>query len=198
MWFDGVWFDGLLQASKQFQNLYAMFIASDATQVEINPLAVGGVHTEPKPPATVMCVDAKLNFDDNAAFRQKDLFAQRDVTMEDPRDVAAEDAGLNYIGLDGNIGCLGACTATAMHSNGIAAAVVVGVVLLRLCECMYVCMCMRAFAASGVVWCVDFFFFLCFLCCILLAVVGGRGSSIDRGVSPMVVRLCGCAVVWLQ
>lgn len=104
----GLGFEGDLAntAAAQFQNLYKMFIASDATQVEINPLAIGGVHTEPQPPATVMCVDAKLNFDDNASFRQKDLFAQRDVTMEDPRDVAAEDAGLNYIGLDGNIGCL--------------------------------------------------------------------------------------------
>tara|TARA_B110000208_G_scaffold125569_1_gene153005 strand:+ start:134 stop:703 length:570 start_codon:yes stop_codon:yes gene_type:complete len=54
----------------------------------------------------VLCVDAKLNFDDNAAFRQKEIFALRDTSMEDPRDVAAEDAGLNYIGLDGNIGCM--------------------------------------------------------------------------------------------
>ena len=57
----------------------------------------------------VFAVDAKLNFDDNAAFRQKDIFALRDTSMEDPRDVAAEEAGLNYIGLDGNIGCLGTC-----------------------------------------------------------------------------------------
>lgn len=54
----------------------------------------------------VFAVDAKLNFDDNASFRQKDIFALRDTAMEDPRDVAAEEAGLNYIGLDGNIGCL--------------------------------------------------------------------------------------------
>lgn len=94
------------QAGKQFQGLYSMFIASDATQVEINPLAIGGVPGGPG--GRVICVDAKLNFDDNASYRQKDLFAQRDLTMEDPRDVAAESAGLNYIGLDGNIGCLGA------------------------------------------------------------------------------------------
>lgn len=93
------------QAAKQFQNLYAMFIASDATQVEINPLAIGGVPGQAG--GQVICVDAKLNFDDNASYRQKDLFAQRDLSMEDARDVAAEDAGLNYIGLDGNIGCLG-------------------------------------------------------------------------------------------
>lgn len=91
-------------AAKQFQGLYEMFIASDSTQVEINPLAVGGVPGGPE--GIVICVDAKLNFDDNASFRQAPLFEQRDTSMEDPRDVAAEEAGLNYIGLDGNIGCL--------------------------------------------------------------------------------------------
>ena len=55
----------------------------------------------------VYAVDAKLNFDDNASFRQKGLFGQRDKSMEDPRDVAADEIGLNYIGLEGNIGCLG-------------------------------------------------------------------------------------------
>merc|ERR1739848_451096 len=54
----------------------------------------------------IFCVDAKLNFDDNASYRQKDVFAMRDLSVEDPRDVAAEEAGLNYIGLDGNIGCM--------------------------------------------------------------------------------------------
>lgn len=96
--------DSVAVAAKQFQNLYDMFIASDATQVEINPLAIGGVPGQAG--GQVICVDAKLNFDDNASYRQKDLFAQRDLSMEDARDVAAEDAGLNYIGLDGNIGCL--------------------------------------------------------------------------------------------
>jgi succinyl-CoA synthetase beta subunit len=47
-----------------------------------------------------------LNFDDNASFRQKDIYAMRDKSMEDPRDVAAEEAGLNYVGLDGSIGCM--------------------------------------------------------------------------------------------
>jgi succinyl-CoA synthetase beta subunit len=58
----------------------------------------------------VFAVDAKLNFDDNAAFRQRGVFDMRDRSMEDPRDVAAEEIGLNYIGLDGNIGCLGTCS----------------------------------------------------------------------------------------
>ena len=55
----------------------------------------------------VLCMDCKMNFDDNAAFRQTDIFAQRDWSQEDERDVRAANAGLNYIGLDGSIGCLG-------------------------------------------------------------------------------------------
>ena len=52
-------------------------------------------------------MDAKLNFDDNAAHRQKDIFSQRDWSQEDERDVQAAKADINYIGLEGNIGCLG-------------------------------------------------------------------------------------------
>lgn len=52
-------------------------------------------------------MDAKLNFDDNAAHRQKDIFDMRDWAQEDARDVQAAKYDLNYIGLDGNIGCLG-------------------------------------------------------------------------------------------
>lgn len=52
-------------------------------------------------------MDAKLNFDDNAAHRQEDVFNQRDWSQEDERDVQAAKAHLNYIGLEGNIGCLG-------------------------------------------------------------------------------------------
>lgn len=55
----------------------------------------------------VLCMDAKLNFDDNADFRQKAVFELRDFTQEDPREIAAAKHSLNYIGLDGNIGCLG-------------------------------------------------------------------------------------------
>ena len=50
--------------------------------------------------------DAKINFDDNAEFRRKDIHAQRDTSQEDPREVAAAEFDLNYIGLDGEIGCL--------------------------------------------------------------------------------------------
>ncbi|KAG9401021.1 beta' subunit [Aphanomyces cochlioides] len=80
-------------------NLYKMFIGVDATLVEINPLAE-------TPDGKVFACDAKINFDDNASFRQKDIFAQRDKTQEDPREVEASAYDLNYIGLDGNIGCL--------------------------------------------------------------------------------------------
>ena len=90
-------------AVQQMKNLYALFLGTDATQVEINPFAeghyVGGEDT-------VFCVDAKLNFDSNAEFRQKEVFAMRDTSMEDPRDVEAEKVGLNFIGLDGEIGCM--------------------------------------------------------------------------------------------
>jgi len=54
----------------------------------------------------VYCVDAKINFDDNASFRQQALFAMRDSSMEDQREVAASKFNLNYIGLDGTIGCM--------------------------------------------------------------------------------------------
>lgn len=57
--------------------------------------------------STVMCMDAKINFDSNAAYRQQKVFELRDWTQEDPRDRQAATADLNYIGLDGTIGCLG-------------------------------------------------------------------------------------------
>ena len=54
-----------------------------------------------------MCVDAKLNFDDNALWRQPEIAELTDSSQEDPRDVAAAQHGLNFISLDGTIGCLG-------------------------------------------------------------------------------------------
>ena len=83
--------------------LYKIFIEKDATLIEINPLAeVKGKDDQ----IHVMCMDAKFGFDDNADFRQKDVFALRDTTQEDSREVAAAKWNLNYIGLDGTIGCL--------------------------------------------------------------------------------------------
>ncbi|KAI8097173.1 uncharacterized protein BX664DRAFT_275717 [Halteromyces radiatus] len=86
-------------AAETFMNLYKLFTERDATQVEINPLSETNDHQ-------ILCMDAKLNFDDNAEFRQKDVFNLRDFTQEDAREIAAAKHNLNYIGLDGSIGCL--------------------------------------------------------------------------------------------
>ena len=91
-------------------NLYNLFIKEEATQVEINPF----VQTKD---GKVFCVDAKILFDDNASFRHEDVFSQRDTSMEDPREVAASQYGLNYIGLDGNIGCMGQSSKHVHTSN---------------------------------------------------------------------------------
>mmetsp|Transcript_41450 Transcript_41450/g.99302 ORF Transcript_41450/g.99302 Transcript_41450/m.99302 type:complete len:346 (+) Transcript_41450:650-1687(+) len=81
------------------KNLYSMFIGCDCTQVEVNPLAE-------TPEGDVVVCDAKVNFDSNAEYRQKEIFAKRDYTQEDSREVDASKHELNYIGLDGNIGCM--------------------------------------------------------------------------------------------
>ena len=87
------------QASKLFANLFKLFIQRDCSMVEINPLVVTAK-------GELLALDAKFNFDDNALFRQSAIVAMRDVTEEDPREVAASEHALNYIGLDGNIACL--------------------------------------------------------------------------------------------
>lgn len=87
------------QAADCFMKLYRLFIDKDCTMVEINPL------TEDNH-GNVLCMDAKINFDDNAAYRQQDIHSLRDRTQEDPREVKAAEYDLNYIGLDGDIGCL--------------------------------------------------------------------------------------------
>ncbi|KHJ34140.1 putative succinyl- ligase beta-chain [Erysiphe necator] len=81
------------------QRLYKLFVEKDATQVEINPLTETIDHQ-------VLAMDAKLSFDDNAEFRQKDIFALRDTTQEDPDEVLAAESGLNFIKLGGDIGCV--------------------------------------------------------------------------------------------
>jgi succinyl-CoA synthetase beta subunit len=89
----------MTQASKLFTALYRTFIESDCSQVEINPLVV-------TPDGRLLALDAKFNFDDNALYRQPAVVAMRDKDEEDPREVAASEYNLNYIGLDGNIACL--------------------------------------------------------------------------------------------
>ena len=86
-------------AVAQLKALYDVFISSDCTMLEINPLAETAE-------GMLIAADAKLNFDDNAEYRQKNLFALRDHAQEDPREVTAGKFDLNYIGLDGNIGCM--------------------------------------------------------------------------------------------
>jgi succinyl-CoA synthetase beta subunit len=86
-------------ASKFFEGLYNMYLESDCTIAEINPL----VTTKS---GEVLALDAKLNFDDNALFRQKEIEALRDETEESAKELEAAEHGLSYISLDGNIGCL--------------------------------------------------------------------------------------------
>ncbi|XP_034939913.1 succinate--CoA ligase [ADP-forming] subunit beta, mitochondrial-like [Chelonus insularis] len=80
-------------------NLYDLFVKKDALLLEVNPLAedIQGNY---------FALDCKCRFDDNAEFRQKDLFALRDWSQEDPKEVEAAKFDLNYIALDGNIGCM--------------------------------------------------------------------------------------------
>ncbi|WIA40115.1 hypothetical protein OEZ86_013519 [Tetradesmus obliquus] len=86
-------------AADQIKRLYQLFAASDCTMVEVNPLAEDAE-------GKLIAADAKLGFDDSAGYRQKDTFALRDESQLDPREVAADKFDLNYIGLDGTIGCM--------------------------------------------------------------------------------------------
>ncbi|CAE6530254.1 unnamed protein product [Rhizoctonia solani] len=86
-------------AAEIFINLTKIFREKDATQIEINPMATTA-------DGAVLCMDAKFGFDDNADFRQKDVFALRDISQEDPTEVEAAKYNLNFIKLDGNVGCL--------------------------------------------------------------------------------------------
>ncbi|KAF8640858.1 hypothetical protein AX17_000506 [Amanita inopinata Kibby_2008] len=87
------------EAADIFINLYRIFKEKDATQIEINPMAL-------TKDGKVLCMDAKFGFDDNAEFRQKNIFALRDISQEEPSEVEAQKANLNFIKLDGHIGCL--------------------------------------------------------------------------------------------
>ncbi|ELR25551.1 succinylcoa synthetase beta chain, putative [Acanthamoeba castellanii str. Neff] len=87
------------QTKELVSKLYDLFIKKDCTLAEINPLVED--HQ-----GQIVALDAKLRFDDNAEFRQKEIFALRDESQEDPREVAASKFDLNYIQLNGNIGCL--------------------------------------------------------------------------------------------
>ena len=87
------------QAVKLLQALYSAFIGTDASLIEINPLIV-------TTDGNLLALDAKVTFDDNAMFRHKDFPALRDTDEEDPLEVEASNYSLNYIRLDGTIGCM--------------------------------------------------------------------------------------------
>lgn len=87
------------QAVKFMMGLYQAYVDKDCSIAEINPLVVTG-------DGKVMALDAKLNFDSNALYRQKDVVAYRDLDEEDPKEVEASKYDLSYIALDGNIGCM--------------------------------------------------------------------------------------------
>ena len=87
------------KAAKFMTGLYTAFIEKDCSIAEINPLVVTG-------DGEVMALDAKLNFDENALYRHKDIVAYRDLEEEDPKEIEASKYDLSYISLDGNIGCM--------------------------------------------------------------------------------------------
>jgi len=87
------------QARELLKALYKAFVQTDASLVEVNPMILTGDER-------VVALDAKMNFDDNALFRHPDVVALRDLDEEDPAEVEASKYDLNYIQLDGNIGCL--------------------------------------------------------------------------------------------
>ena len=87
------------KAVKFMKALYQAFTEKDCSLAEINPLIVTG-------DGDIIALDAKINFDSNALYRQADIEALRDVDEEDPKEIEASKFDLNYISLDGNIGCM--------------------------------------------------------------------------------------------
>ena len=88
-----------LEAISLIKSIYKMFLSTDASLVEINPLIL----TKDK---KIVCLDAKINFDDNSLFRQPEIFELRDINEEDVIEAEASKHNLSYIKLDGNIGCM--------------------------------------------------------------------------------------------
>jgi succinyl-CoA synthetase beta subunit len=87
------------QAERLLPKLYAAFIDKDMSLLEINPLVV-------TKEGTLVCLDAKIAFDDNALYRHADVVALRDLTEEDEKEIEASKYDLNYVALDGTIGCM--------------------------------------------------------------------------------------------
>ena len=91
--------ESINKAAKFLISLYNVFIEKDCSIVEINPLVTTGE-------GEVLALDAKINFDDNALFRHKDIQELRDLEEEDPKEIQASKYDLSYIALDGDIGCM--------------------------------------------------------------------------------------------
>ncbi|MGV8095749.1 MAG: ADP-forming succinate--CoA ligase subunit beta [Mangrovibacterium sp.] len=87
------------KAAKIFQKLYQIYIDTDATLAEINPLVL-------TPSKELLAIDGKMNFDDNALFRHPEILALREVDEEEQKEIDAREKGLSYIRLNGNIGCM--------------------------------------------------------------------------------------------
>src|SRR6202012_3796096 len=91
--------DQAKQCGTLVKALYEAFLAKDMSLLEINPLVV-------TKDGNIICLDAKMNFDDNSLYRHKDIQALRDLDEEDPAEVEASKYDLSYIKLDGEIGCM--------------------------------------------------------------------------------------------
>lgn len=89
----------IAQLTQMMQGIYKLFIQRDLSMIEINPLTVTAE-------GDLLALDAKINVDGNALYRQPEIVAMRDVSQEDPRECEAEKHHLNYVALDGNIGCM--------------------------------------------------------------------------------------------
>ncbi len=87
------------QATHLIQSIYKILIEKDANLIEINPLVL-------TKEGNLLCLDAKINFDDNALYRHRDIASLRDISEEDPIETEASKYGLSYIKLDGKIGCM--------------------------------------------------------------------------------------------
>ena len=85
--------------TKQIQNIYNAFLGIDASMVEVNPFVLNGENN-------FIALDAKISIDDNALYKHKDIAEMRDETEEDPAEIEASKHELNYIKLDGSIGCM--------------------------------------------------------------------------------------------
>jgi len=87
------------QAAAILVKLYKLYVDSDSSLAEINPLVL-------TPDKQVLAIDGKMNFDDNALFRQKEILSMREVTEDEQKEIDANEKGLSYVKLDGNIGCM--------------------------------------------------------------------------------------------